>query len=68
MRFSFLLSVLVSAIAVLAHPPVSNPRVEARDQDLGGEDLYALRPDERPLHTTVLMAMATGRGPNVDLR
>lgn len=60
--FSALLSIAV--VGVGAHPAVSNPRVE-RDTDSEvnlEEDLYAFKPNERPMHTTALMAMATGTG------
>jgi len=44
------------------HPPVSNPERIVGDHGVGDEeDLYAQRPNERPLHTTVLMAIHTGR-------
>jgi hypothetical protein len=47
--------VLLLAISVSAHPPVSNPHRRA-SPEVEQEDLYAFQPLERPLHTTVLMA------------
>jgi len=57
MRVSALFA-LLSAVAVLAHPPVSHPHRDSRSEDNEVEDLYANNPYERPLHTTVLMAQA----------
>jgi hypothetical protein len=69
MKGLILFAALLSAIvAVGAHPAVSNPRVE-RDPDFEvDDDLYAFHPNERPLHTTVLLAMATGTGRGHELR
>lgn len=44
--------------SVLAHPQVSNPRQVLSGNQPDIKDLYAFRPDQKPLHTTVLMAMA----------
>lgn len=63
MRITILIfSLILSATSILGHPAVSNPY---RAVDIGTsdaeEDLYAHNPNERPLHTTVLMAMASAR-------
>jgi hypothetical protein len=68
-RFVFqLLFLMMVLMGVLGHPWVSNPKRGREldtepDWEVGDEieDLYALNPEERPLHTTVLMAMATAR-------
>jgi hypothetical protein len=57
-RFSLVLVCIIMAISVFGHPPVSNPHRRYTPPDANEiEDLYALYPNERPLHTTVLMAM-----------
>lgn len=56
MRY-FTLLVVFFAITVFAHPPVSNPpRQELGSDENEIEDLYAMFPNDRPLHTTVLMS------------
>jgi hypothetical protein len=54
-----ILCATVLAISVVAHPPVSNPHRVQHQNENAIEDLYALFPNERPQHTTVLMAQAT---------
>jgi len=61
------LAVFLNINLVYSHPFVSSPRINHRGRISNpagdAEDLYAKVPRERPLHTTVLMAMATGAAP-----
>ena len=51
---------VIMAISVIGHPTVSHPRIRVAHSDANEiEDLYAQFPNERPLHTTVLMAQHT---------
>lgn len=59
LHLSLALCVIV-AVAVIGHPPVSHPRIRVAQPDANEiADLYAQFPNERPLHTTVLMAQHT---------
>lgn len=63
MRTPFLLlgALLLGAVVVLGHPPVSDPWVSRAPADVvvTDEELDAYRPDQRPMHTTALMAGAS---------
>jgi hypothetical protein len=66
-----ILRAITLAIAVVSHPPVSNPHRVQHPNDNELEDLYALFPNDRPQHTTALMAQATpgaGRSGNGELK
>ena len=66
-----ILCAIVIAISVVAHPLVSNPHRDPHPNDNKIEDLYLLLPNQRPQHTTVLMAQATpgaGRSGNGELK
>jgi hypothetical protein len=66
-----ILCAIVLAISVVAHPPVSNPRRVQHQNENEIEDFYTLFPNERPQHTTVLMAQAspgTARSGNEELK
>jgi hypothetical protein len=56
MKFLILLLAMFVA-AVLGHPSVSNPHQTLTENEPDIQDLYALHPDQKPLHTTALMAM-----------
>lgn len=58
MQFQSLLLSVAFAASVLAHPQVSNPHQVLSGNQPDIKDLYAFHPDQKPLHTTVLMAMA----------
>jgi hypothetical protein len=65
---------VVTAISVIGHPSV-HPSIRAANSETNEfNDLYAQFPNERPLHTTVLMAQhahataAPGRGGNEELK
>jgi hypothetical protein len=56
LRLSLVVCVIM-AKSVIGHPPVSHPRIRVAHSDANEiEDLYAQFPNERPVHTTVLMA------------
>jgi hypothetical protein len=56
MRLPTLLTIAFAAVAT-AHPPVSHPHRNPPDTAASEiEDLHGAQPDEKPLHTTVLMA------------
>jgi len=57
MHLSILFLSLFTA-SVLSHPPVSNPRQVLSPNQPDIQDLYAYDPEQKPLHTTVLMSMA----------
>jgi hypothetical protein len=55
-----LLSLLLFSASILAHPPVSNPRqIAPKEPEFNIAALKARYPGQKPLHTTVLMALAT---------
>jgi hypothetical protein len=60
------LSILL-AVGVSAHPPVSNP-YQTPSREVEQDDIYAFRPLQKPLHTTVLMAGPIPTAKRVELK